>query len=127
MDTVDNAFKDWCFKRVLGTGSFGIIELWSNNCTGLEIGKTFYTLTITFRMMRNHIILTAIKKCKRSDEELTQVQKQRWIQEVEIMKRLNHPNIVETSHLSFLPKHSTLPILFMEFCRKGDLRKVYFQ
>lgn len=46
--------------------------------------------------------------------------------EVNIMKRLKHPNIVKGFDLPF--KHpddkKDLPILCMEFCRKGDLRSV---
>lgn len=42
------------------------------------------------------------------------------------MKRLKHPNIVKGFDLPF--KHpddkKDLPILCMEFCRKGDLRSV---
>ena len=52
--------------------------------------------------------------------------KERWSKEVEIMSRLSHPNVVKIlkipSDLEKLP--TELPILCMEYCCKGDLRKV---
>lgn len=70
--------------------------------------------------------LLAIKKCKWDITQLTETQRNRWINEVEIMKRLRHRNIIKALELPF--KHPDekvdLPILCMEFCRKGDLRKV---
>ncbi|XP_033358083.1 inhibitor of nuclear factor kappa-B kinase subunit beta-like [Bombus vosnesenskii] len=96
--------EGWSLDKVLGSGGFGIVELW--------IHKSGEKL--------------AIKICKREVAQLKETQRKRWINEVQIMKRLKHPNIVKGLNLPF--KHPDdkvdLPLLCMEFCRKGDLRKV---
>lgn len=70
----------------------------------------------------------AIKKCKWNYSQLTPAQQKRWSNEVDIMKYLRHPNIVKTECIPFnLPNiEENLPILCMEYCKKGDLRKVVF-
>ncbi|XP_078033684.1 inhibitor of nuclear factor kappa B kinase subunit beta isoform X2 [Augochlora pura] len=70
--------------------------------------------------------LVPIKKCKWDTAQLTKKQIMRWTNEVEIMKRLEHPNIVKSLELPFMypDERIHLPILCMEFCKKGDLRKV---
>ena len=96
--------EGWSLDKVLGSGGFGIVELWIH-----KSGKKL-----------------AIKICKREVAQLKEAQRKRWINEVQIMKRLKHPNIVKGLNLPF--KHPDdkvdLPLLCMEFCRKGDLRKV---
>jgi len=74
------------------------------------------------------IIFLAIKRCKYDYSQLMPMQQKRWAHEVDIMKRLKHPNIVRTGCISFkLPNvEENQPILCMEYCRKGDLRKVVF-
>ena len=54
--------------------------------------------------------------------------RERWRQEVDFLKRIKHPNIIETRPL---PKElveegckESLPALCMEYCEGGDLRKV---
>lgn len=44
------------------------------------------------------------------------------------MKRLTHPNIVKTIHIpfKFLNEDKSMPVLCMEYCTMGDLRKVNF-
>lgn len=79
------------------------------------------------KIMCVHVVLTALKKCRcGADNLLTSKQKERWRKEVEIMQRLNHPNVVQAislpEDLAKLP--SILPILCMEYCSKGDLRQV---
>ncbi|XP_077279296.1 inhibitor of nuclear factor kappa B kinase subunit beta [Temnothorax americanus] len=98
----------WKLNRVLGTGGFGTVELWIHVPSGKKI---------------------AIKKCKWSYSQLTPIQRKRWANEVDIMKRLKHPNIVRTGCVPFkLPNvEENLPILCMEYCRKGDLRKIFNQ
>ncbi|XP_039310188.1 inhibitor of nuclear factor kappa-B kinase subunit alpha isoform X2 [Solenopsis invicta] len=98
----------WELNRVLGSGGFGTIELWIHEQTSKKI---------------------AIKKCKWNYSELTPVQQKRWANEVEIMKHLKHPNIVKTGCVPFqLPNiEKNQPILCMEYCRKGDLRKILNQ
>ncbi|XP_043486143.1 inhibitor of nuclear factor kappa-B kinase subunit alpha-like [Polistes fuscatus] len=94
----------WNCERVLGTGGFGIVKLWVQKETGQKL---------------------AIKQCKWDDTQLTAIQKTRWAREVEIMKRLIHPNIVKTMHVPFkLDENKNMPALCMEYCTMGDLRKV---
>ncbi|XP_014483184.1 PREDICTED: inhibitor of nuclear factor kappa-B kinase subunit beta-like isoform X2 [Dinoponera quadriceps] len=97
--------NDWKFNRTLGAGGFGTVELWMH----VQSGKKF-----------------AIKKCKWDYSQLTPVQRKRWANEVDIMSRLKHPNIVKAGFLPFkLPNiENNLPILCMEYCKKGDLRKI---
>ena len=94
----------WSLNKVLGSGGFGIVELWVHT-SGTRL---------------------ASKKCKWDIAQLTETQQNRWINEVEIMKRLRHRNIIKALELPF--KHPDekveLPILCMEYCGKGDLRKV---
>ncbi|XP_015188074.1 PREDICTED: inhibitor of nuclear factor kappa-B kinase subunit alpha-like isoform X2 [Polistes dominula] len=72
-----------------------------------------------------YYLLLAIKQCKWDDTQLTAIQKIRWTREVEIMKRFNHPNIVKTMPIPFkLDKDNSMPVLCMEYCTMGDLRKV---
>ncbi|KYM77964.1 Inhibitor of nuclear factor kappa-B kinase subunit beta [Atta colombica] len=98
---------DWKLNRVLGSGGFGIVELWIHVQSGKKI---------------------AIKRCKCNYSQLMPTQRKRWAHEVFIMKRLKHPNIVRTGCVPFkLPNvEENEPILCMEYCRKGDLRKVVF-
>ncbi|XP_070150197.1 inhibitor of nuclear factor kappa-B kinase subunit beta [Polyergus mexicanus] len=99
---------NWKLKRILGTGGFGIVELWAHAQTGEKL---------------------AIKKCKWNYSQLTPVQQKRWTNEVDIMRRLKHPNIVKTGCVPFkLPNvEGNLPVLCMEYCKKGDLRKILNQ
>ncbi|KYN20429.1 Inhibitor of nuclear factor kappa-B kinase subunit beta [Trachymyrmex cornetzi] len=96
---------DWKLNRVLGSGGFGIVELWIHVQSGKKI---------------------AIKRCKCNYSQLMPTQRKRWAHEVFIMKRLKHPNIVRTGYVPFkLPNvQEDEPILCMEYCRKGDLRKI---
>ncbi|KAF7387004.1 hypothetical protein HZH66_011456 [Vespula vulgaris] len=97
--------KNWNYERILGTGGFGIVKLWVHKPTGRKL---------------------AIKQCKWNDTQLTAIQKERWTREVEIMKRLTHPNIVKAIHIpfKFLDEDKSMPVLCMEYCAMGDLRKV---
>ncbi|XP_018054562.1 PREDICTED: inhibitor of nuclear factor kappa-B kinase subunit beta-like [Atta colombica] len=99
---------DWKLNRVLGSGGFGIVELWIHVQSGKKI---------------------AIKRCKCNYSQLMPTQRKRWAHEVFIMKRLKHPNIVRTGCVPFkLPNvEENEPILCMEYCRKGDLRKILNQ
>ena len=102
--TAKNSFDGWSLDRILGTGGFGVVELWVH-VNGTKL---------------------AIKRCKWDIKQLTETQQNRWINEVQIMKRLKHTNIIKGLELPF--KHpndrTELPVLCMEFCKKGDLRKV---
>ncbi|GLV48609.1 I-kappaB kinase beta [Carabus blaptoides fortunei] len=99
---------DWERERVLGCGGFGIVVLWRNCKSNDRI---------------------AIKKYRGENDNLTKKHKDRWTQEVEMMKRIDNVNIVRFQSLPpelELSKcnPSKLPMLSMEFCTKGDLRNV---
>uniref|UniRef100_A0A8C5Q3M2 Inhibitor of nuclear factor kappa-B kinase subunit alpha n=1 Tax=Leptobrachium leishanense TaxID=445787 RepID=A0A8C5Q3M2_9ANUR len=92
----------WEMKDRLGTGGFGNVCLYQN---------------------RETTALIAVKSCRL---ELSAKNKERWCQEIEIMKRLNHPNVVKACdvppEMDFLV--NDVPHLAMEYCSGGDLRKL---
>ena len=67
----------------------------------------------------------ALKRC-RLQNEMTDKHRERWQLEVQIMKRLNHENVIAALEVPGpLDVHShELPLLAMEYCSGGDLRKV---
>ena len=72
-------------------------------------------------------MFVALKKCRTgTDALLTKKHKERWSKEVEIMQRLNHPNVVKAVPVpqELLVLRSELPLMCMEYCSKGDLRQV---
>ncbi|CAG9838856.1 unnamed protein product [Diabrotica balteata] len=95
----------------LGSGAFGVVSLWQNT---------------------ENEDCAAIKMCKfRTDSNLTQRQKERWKHEVDKIKSINHPNIIKYKVIpEDLEKHlmanstTSMPLLPMEYCRKGNLRHV---
>lgn len=101
--------RDWVKDRMLGSGSFGTVVLWRHQRTDERL---------------------AIKTCKWGDE-LNARQRERWTKEVEMLQSCDNPNIVGTRELppGFLEglepaNPSKLPILCMEYCSGGDLRKL---
>lgn len=65
----------------------------------------------------------AIKQCR---QELSPKNRDRWCLEIQIMRRLNHPNVVASRDVpegmqSLAP--NDLPLLAMEYCQGGDLRR----
>ncbi|TNN66821.1 Inhibitor of nuclear factor kappa-B kinase subunit beta [Liparis tanakae] len=93
----------WELKERLGTGGFGNVTRWQNKDTEEQI---------------------AIKQCR---QELSERNKERWCLEIQIMRRLDHVNVVAARDV---PEgmHQTitindLPLLAMEYCQGGDLRK----
>lgn len=97
---------DWLKIKLLGTGGFGNVTLWLNSNTNQEI---------------------ALKECRWGhDSAMTAKHRQRWRLEVDIMRRLNHPNVVKA--LEVPPEldvaGSSLPVMAMEYCKGGDLRKI---
>jgi len=69
----------------------------------------------------------AIKQCRQSSDDIPDRLKSRWTLECDIMIRLKHPNVVrgyalppELQELAI----GDLPVLSMEYCQHGDLRKV---
>lgn len=99
-------YGSWVKDRVLGVGGFGIVTLW--------------------RKQDEYI---ALKKCRWENvsfDQVTAKQRERWTLEVNIMKRLNHPNVVRFVQLpeDFSSMRAELPVLSMEYCSLGDLRQV---
>ncbi|XP_034547420.1 inhibitor of nuclear factor kappa-B kinase subunit beta [Notolabrus celidotus] len=93
----------WELKERLGTGGFGNVTRWQNKDTEEQI---------------------AIKQCR---QELSERNKDRWCLETEIMKRLDHINVVAAREvpkemLKLVAPHQP-PLLAMEYCQGGDLRK----
>ncbi|NXS17656.1 IKKB kinase, partial [Mystacornis crossleyi] len=92
----------WEMRERLGTGGFGNVIRWHNKETGEQV---------------------AIKQCR---QELSPRNRDRWALEIQIMKRLNHPNVVAARDVpegmqKLAP--NDLPLLAMEYCQGGDLRK----
>eukprot|EP00057_Strongylocentrotus_purpuratus_P015182 XP_011669656.1 PREDICTED: inhibitor of nuclear factor kappa-B kinase subunit alpha [Strongylocentrotus purpuratus] len=93
----------WQFKKLLGSGSFGEVLLYQ-----LGVGETSEYI--------------ALKRCK-SILQLDNLK--RWRDEVEFMRNLEHPNIVQGRPVppELEAKPNEPPCLAMEFCSRGDLRK----
>ncbi|XP_063787811.1 inhibitor of nuclear factor kappa-B kinase subunit beta [Pseudophryne corroboree] len=92
----------WEMKERLGTGGFGYVLRWLNRDTSEEI---------------------AIKQCR---QELSPKNRERWCLEIQIMKKLNHRNVVSAREVPEGMQNlspNDLPLLAMEFCLGGDLRK----
>lgn len=92
----------WECRQRLGTGGFGNVSLYQHRDLKTEI---------------------AIKSCRL---ELSLKNQDRWCQEIQIMKKLNHPNVVKAcevpEEMNFLV--NDVPLLAMEYCCGGDLRKL---
>ncbi|XP_031417353.1 inhibitor of nuclear factor kappa-B kinase subunit alpha-like isoform X2 [Clupea harengus] len=93
----------WNLLENLGFGGFAHVYLFQNMETQEKI---------------------ALKVCRL---ELTPRNTDRWSREIQIMKKLKHPNVVtarevpeEMTHISL----NRLPLLAMEYCSRGDLRKL---
>ncbi|XP_051923156.1 inhibitor of nuclear factor kappa-B kinase subunit beta isoform X2 [Hippocampus zosterae] len=93
----------WELKECLGTGGFGNVTRWQNKDTAEQI---------------------AIKQCR---QELSERNKERWCLEIQIMKRLDHVNVVAAREvpegMQKLVATNDVPLLAMEYCQGGDLRK----
>lgn len=130
MDSVTQ-LGDWKKISVLGSGAFGIVVLFKNVTTSDFVGKCQKNSKI---LKKIHLfrLFTAIKLCKFSlSSSLTEKQKQRWQNEVLIMKSLHHENIIKFKAIphdleASISKFNTtkLPLLSMEYCSKGNLRHV---
>uniref|UniRef100_A0AAY5L850 IkappaB kinase n=1 Tax=Esox lucius TaxID=8010 RepID=A0AAY5L850_ESOLU len=93
----------WELKERLGTGGFGNVTRWQDKDTEEQI---------------------AIKQCR---QELSERNRERWCLEIQIMKRLDHVNVVAAREVPEGLQSSLgtndLPLLAMEYCQGGDLRK----
>lgn len=89
-------------RERLGTGGFGNVSLYQHRELDLKI---------------------AIKSCRL---ELSSKNRERWCHEIQIMKKLDHANVVKAcdvpEELNFLI--NDVPLLAMEYCSGGDLRKL---
>lgn len=93
----------WLMKERLGTGGFGHVYLYQNQESSEKI---------------------AVKLCRL---ELNAKNKDRWTREIQIMKKLKHLNVVTAKDVPDEMMHialNDLPLLAMEYCSKGDLRKL---
>uniref|UniRef100_A0A8C7YK11 Inhibitor of nuclear factor kappa-B kinase subunit alpha n=1 Tax=Oryzias sinensis TaxID=183150 RepID=A0A8C7YK11_9TELE len=96
-------FGSWETKERLGMGGFGHVYLYQHVETGVKI---------------------AVKHCRL---DLSAKNKERWSREIQIMSKLNHLNVVQAREV---PEElhaialNDLPLLAMEYCSRGDLRKV---
>ncbi|XP_064458455.1 inhibitor of nuclear factor kappa-B kinase subunit alpha-like [Ornithodoros turicata] len=103
----DSQLGEWRKERPLGRGGFGAITLWRNMVTGDSV---------------------AVKCCTKSASEMSARNHERWAQEVEILQKLDHPNVVKglavPKEFEPLSLSSSLPFMVMEYCNGGDLRKV---
>uniref|UniRef100_A0A8C2WKL0 Inhibitor of nuclear factor kappa-B kinase subunit alpha n=1 Tax=Cyclopterus lumpus TaxID=8103 RepID=A0A8C2WKL0_CYCLU len=94
---------DWELKERLGMGGFGHVYLYQHHDTNEKL---------------------AVKMCCL---ELTPRNKDRWSREIQIMKKLNHINVVSARDVPEEMRHialNDLPLLAMEYCSRGDLRKM---
>ncbi|XP_037541229.1 inhibitor of nuclear factor kappa-B kinase subunit alpha [Nematolebias whitei] len=93
----------WEMKEKLGMGGFGQVYLYQH----LESSEKI-----------------AVKLCRL---ELSSKNRDWWSREIQIMRKLNHVNIVKArevpDELNSIALND-LPLLAMEYCSKGDLRKV---
>jgi len=68
-----------------------------------------------------------VKQCRQSSD-ISEKNKSRWCQECDIMLRLDHPNVVRGIVLPDEVKcqltEGDMPVLAMEYCQLGDLRRV---
>ncbi|XP_038062253.1 inhibitor of nuclear factor kappa-B kinase subunit alpha-like [Patiria miniata] len=102
MATTVKEIGSWQSKGTLGQGGFGTVTLWQQKETKDEV---------------------ALKQCR---VNLDAKNKKRWAMEIDIMKRLKHPHIVQAKDVpsELQLGQGELPLLGMEYCKKGDLRKV---
>lgn len=93
----------WELKEQLGTGGFGHVYLYQHLETSEKI---------------------AVKLCRL---ELNSKNRERWSREIQIMKKLSHDNVVRArevpEEMSSIALND-LPLLAMEYCSRGDLRKL---
>ncbi|XP_062319721.1 inhibitor of nuclear factor kappa-B kinase subunit alpha-like [Osmerus eperlanus] len=92
----------WEMKERLGTGGFGDVYMYQHQETAEKI---------------------AVKQCLL---ELNSKHRCHWSREIQIMKKLSHVNVVRAREVPEEMSYITLnglPMLAMEYCTKGDLRK----
>uniref|UniRef100_A0A673ALN1 IkappaB kinase n=1 Tax=Sphaeramia orbicularis TaxID=375764 RepID=A0A673ALN1_9TELE len=82
-------------------------------------------MTYCFYLFQDTEEQIAIKQCR---QELSERNKERWCLEIQIMRRLNHVSVVAAREVPAgmhkLLANNDLPLLAMEYCQGGDLRKL---
>ena len=111
--------KTWKKECILGSGAFGVISLWRN------IKTNDYIAIKQSRFSQNTNPGATITGLSKSAKD-------RWRQEVELMHRLDHPNVVKSIPVPECLEVKgalalELPSLGMEYCSGGDLRKLLSQ
>uniref|UniRef100_A0A8C6Q1N0 Inhibitor of nuclear factor kappa-B kinase subunit alpha n=1 Tax=Nothobranchius furzeri TaxID=105023 RepID=A0A8C6Q1N0_NOTFU len=97
---------DWEHKERLGTGGFAHVYLYQHRETHEKLAVKMCRLELTTRNKEN---------------------KERWSREIQIMKKLNHINVVTARDVPEEIKPialNDLPLLAMEYCSRGDLRNL---
>ncbi|KAH9417459.1 hypothetical protein DERP_007457, partial [Dermatophagoides pteronyssinus] len=105
------SIENWKRVQTLGSGTFATITLWVNKETDEKLAlKQSYMDVQRF-----------------SKKEITYYN-ERWQQEIKLMKKLNCENVVKALELpkefEQLSINNGIPILAMQYCSGGDLRKV---
>jgi serine/threonine protein kinase len=121
---------EWVCQSQLGTGSFGIVHVWENVNTEEKVAlkkcRFGMEVTLSQKVIYHLLNFKVIKLTLMSPPQ----HKDQWRQEVDIMLRLEHVNVVRCRvpppELSerFVPTEEDLPLLCMEFCSGGDLRRI---
>ncbi|KAH9516746.1 hypothetical protein DERF_007465 [Dermatophagoides farinae] len=101
--------KNWQRVQTLGSGTFATITLWVNKDTDERIA-----------LKQNYMDVERYSK-----KQITYYY-ERWQQEITFMKQLKCENVVKALELpkEFSKLSLGMPILAMEYCSGGDLRKV---
>ncbi|RWS16722.1 brefeldin A-inhibited guanine nucleotide-exchange protein 3-like protein [Dinothrombium tinctorium] len=108
----------WQRDATLGSGAFGVITLWRNIESGERIALKQCKWTVTGNADVKEIDLM---------NAITPKHRERWKQEVQIMHKLDHPNVIKAIKVPSVldvPSSFDLPSLGMEYCSGGDLRRV---
>lgn len=107
--------ENWRKEKTLGSGAFGVITLWKNCKTHEYIAIKQCRYCVTPSGIPNGPLL------------ISKQQRERWKHEVDLMRRLNHPNVVKSVAVPACLEPQIpqpLPSLGMEYCSGGDLRQV---
>lgn len=96
--------SEWVLEKEIGAGGFGLVRLFCNKVT------------------RGKLVVKECRSFLATEDTLD-----RWQQELEILKSLDHPNVVHALDLPpglRLPYDSPAPLICLEYCEMGDLRGV---
>ncbi|TRY64214.1 hypothetical protein TCAL_00495 [Tigriopus californicus] len=128
MDNINPGTKigEYICQTQLGSGSFGVVHVWRHHKSGqvLALKKCRFGTDISLSDQIEQCILDLILLL--TETYCSSQHREQWRQEVDILQRLEHPNVVKSMPV---PKdlwclEDELPLMCMEFCSGGDLRKV---